>query len=80
MQRSKTYWIRDVAHQVLSQRGPLTLLDMSGIIGIPKEELRYAIESTEPFGAVFKKYEVDGVCIYEAVAIDEIYGEKIFIN
>ena len=78
MQRQKTYVIRAIAHQVLSQSGPLTLHDLFGMTGIPTNELRYAIESTEPFGAVFKKNDADGVCVYEAVALDEIYGEEDF--
>ena len=36
MQRPKTYMIRDAAHQVLLQRGLLTLLEISRMTGIPK--------------------------------------------
>lgn len=78
MQRPKTYWIRDIAYQVLLRRGAMNLTDLAGMTGIPKEELRYAIESTMPFGAVFKKSIFDEECIYEAVPIDEVYGGENF--
>lgn len=74
MQRPKTYWIREIAYQELLQRGPMSLTDLAGVVGIPKEELRYAIESTMPFGAVFRKTEDNDESLYEAVAIDEVYG------
>lgn len=56
----------------------MNLTDLAGMTGIPKEELRYAIESTMPFGAVFKKSIFDEECIYEAVPIDEVYGGENF--
>lgn len=70
--------LRAIAYQVLSQRGHLTLHDLSGMTGIPTYELRYAIESTEPFGAVFKKYDVDGASVYEAVELNDVYGGEDF--
>ncbi len=76
MQRPKTYWIRYTAYQILLHEGSKSLSDLEKITGISKDELRYAIESTEPFGAMFKKIVVNGVVMYEAIDIEEVYGEE----
>ena len=78
MQRQKTYWIRNAAYQVLLHEGLKSLSDLAEISGISKEELRYAIESTEPFGAVFRKIDVNGVTLYESVDNEDVYGEENF--
>lgn len=78
MQRTKTYSIRNEAYQTLLHGGPMSLSDLAEITGISKEVLRYAMDSTEPFGAVFRKIETNGVIRYEAVENEEVYGEENF--
>ena len=78
MQTPKTYALRGEAHYILCNQGPTSLAELARIIGCEKEELRYAIESTFPFDAMFKKI-VAQETVYEAVPIDEVYdGEEEF--
>lgn len=76
MQRQITYDIRNIARQALLQMVPMTLSELSKITGVPKDKLRYAIESTCPFDALFRKSCSDGVCEYEAIPTAEVYGGK----
>ncbi|MDO4800619.1 MAG: winged helix-turn-helix domain-containing protein, partial [Prevotellaceae bacterium] len=62
----------------LKDKGRLTLGELSQMIGISPEALRYAIESATPFGAMFKKEYVDGKTVYEAVPIEDAYGGEDF--
>jgi hypothetical protein len=78
MQRQITYDIRKIARQALLQMGPMTLSELSKITGVPKDKLRYAIESTCPFDALFRKSCSDGVCEYEAIPTADVYGGKSF--
>ena len=77
MQHPKTYELRRIAHHILLQREPMTLGNLALMIGCDKEELRYAIESTEPYDAWFHK-EVIEETVYEAVPAEAIYGGEDF--
>lgn len=77
MQRPKTYALRGITHDILLQHGPMSLNALAAMIQCPPEELRYAIESTSPFEAVFKKY-VDREAYYDAVPLDSVYGGEDF--
>ena len=76
-QTPQIYNLRAFAHSLLLQQGPMTLNDLEHLTGIPKERFYYAIESTSPFGALFRKY-VGRETHYEAVPIEDIYGEDDF--
>ena len=78
MQRQITYDIRNIAHQALLQMGPMKLSDLAKLTKVPTEQLRYAIESTCPFEALFRKRYLDGISEYEAISTDEVYGGNGF--
>ena len=77
LQRPQTYYFRTLSHDILLQQGPKTLNELEQLTGIPKEKIYYAIESTSPFEAMFRK-RIDRAVVYEAVPIDEVYGEEDF--
>lgn len=76
-QRPVTYELRGLAYDILLNHGPKTLNELAQMIGCPKDMLRYAIESTSPFDAVFRK-SVEREAVYEAVPAEEIYGGEDF--
>jgi len=78
MQRPKTYALRGLVHEVLLQHGPMSLNDLAAMTQIHAEELRYAIETTFPFEALFIKH-CDHETVYEAVPLDSVYvGEDFY--
>ena len=74
MQSQKIYSRRKDIHDVLTKMGPMTLSDLEMIMNLPKNKIRYTIESTHPFEALFKKVHMNRICKYEAVPLDDIYG------
>lgn len=76
MQNSITYYIRKKVHESLQIYGKQTLFQLARRLGWSKDKIRYAIESTSPFGALFRKHKKNGICYYEGVSIDEPYGGK----
>lgn len=77
MQRPSTVGLRRQAYNILLIQGRTSLSVLASQIGCPKDMLRYAIESTFPFGAMFKKI-IETEIMYEAIPVNEIYGEDYY--
>lgn len=78
MQRQITFEIRNAAFDALSRFGPMTLSELERMTGFTKRKLKYAIETTNPFNAIFKKNYKNRILKYEAVPICDVYGEENF--